>query len=109
MWPKPTWRAGRSTAQFPSFPAPCAAARTTCSAKQIGNMLRDWEKQYPGRIESMFAALQNVVPSAPMDTKRHDFQNIRTTGVPEPEGDIAFDAPGLPAPRAPGAVQLVQL
>jgi tRNA 2-thiocytidine biosynthesis protein TtcA len=72
-------------------------------------MLRDWEKQYPGRVESMFTALQNVVPSHLMDTKRHDFQNIRTTGVPEPEGDTAFDAPELPAPSVHGGVQLVQL
>jgi tRNA 2-thiocytidine biosynthesis protein TtcA len=72
-------------------------------------MLRDWEKQYPGRIESMFTALQNVVPSHLMDTQRHDFQNIRTTGVPEPEGDKAFDADELPAPATLGSVQLVQL
>jgi tRNA 2-thiocytidine biosynthesis protein TtcA len=57
----------------------------------------------------MFTALQNVVPSHLMDTQRHDFQNIRTTGVPEPEGDKAFDADELPAPTTLGSVQLVQL
>jgi tRNA 2-thiocytidine biosynthesis protein TtcA len=65
--------------------------------KQIGNMLRDWEKQYPGRVESMFTALQNVVPSHLMDTQRHDFKNIQTTGVPQADGDKAFDAEELPA------------
>jgi tRNA 2-thiocytidine biosynthesis protein TtcA len=60
-------------------------------------MLRDWEKQYPGRIESMFTALQNVVPSHLMDTQRHDFKNIQTTGVPQADGDKAFDAEELPA------------
>lgn len=54
-------------------------------------MLRDWQKQYPGRIESMFGALQNIVPSHLMDSKRHDFKNIRTTGIADPQGDKAFD------------------
>jgi len=100
------WAAHRA---FPIIPCTLCGSQENLQRKQIGNMLRDWEKQYPGRIESMFTALQNVVPSHLMDTKRHDFQNIRTTGVPEPEGDTAFDAEELPAPRAPGGVQLVQL
>jgi tRNA(Ile)-lysidine synthase TilS/MesJ len=29
----------------------------------IADMLRDWDKRYPGRIETMFSAMQNVVPS----------------------------------------------
>jgi tRNA 2-thiocytidine biosynthesis protein TtcA len=35
--------------------------------KQVAAMLREWEKKHPGRIESMFTALQNVVPSHLMD------------------------------------------
>jgi tRNA 2-thiocytidine biosynthesis protein TtcA len=100
------WAAHRA---FPIIPCTLCGSQENLQRKQIGNMLRDWEKQYPGRIESMFTALQNVVPSHLMDTKRHDFQNIRTTGVPDPDGDTAFDAPELPAPSAPGGVQLVQL
>jgi tRNA 2-thiocytidine biosynthesis protein TtcA len=65
-------------------------------------MLREWEKKYPGRIESMFTALQNVVPSHLMDTGRFDFKNIKTTGVADAEGDKAFDADEFPAPAFPG-------
>jgi tRNA 2-thiocytidine biosynthesis protein TtcA len=101
------WAAQR---QFPIIPCTLCGSQENLQRKQIGNMLRDWEKQYPGRIESMFTALQNVVPSHLMDTKRHDFKNIHTTGVPQVDGDKAFDAEellalplhGLPAP---GAVQ----
>jgi tRNA 2-thiocytidine biosynthesis protein TtcA len=100
------WAAHRA---FPIIPCTLCGSQENLQRKQIGNMLRDWEKQYPGRIESMFTALQNVVPSHLMDAKRHDFQNIHTTGVPEPDGDTAFDAPELPAPSAPGGMQLVQL
>ena len=83
--------------QFPLIPCTLCGSQENLQRKQIGNMLRDWEKQYPGRIESMFTALQNVVPSHLMDTKRHDFKNIHTTGVPQADGDKAFDAEELPA------------
>jgi tRNA 2-thiocytidine biosynthesis protein TtcA len=36
--------------------------------------LQDWEKNYPGRIESMTKSLQNVVPSHLMDTELHNFK-----------------------------------
>jgi tRNA 2-thiocytidine biosynthesis protein TtcA len=88
------WAAQR---QFPIIPCTLCGSQENLQRKQIGNMLRDWEKQYPGRIESMFTALQNVVPSHLMDTKRHDFKNIHTTGVPQADGDKAFDAEELPA------------
>jgi tRNA 2-thiocytidine biosynthesis protein TtcA len=37
-----------------------------------------------------------------MDSKRHDFKNIRTTGVAEAEGDKAFDAEEFNKPALPG-------
>ena len=82
---------------FPIIPCTLCGSQENLQRKQIGNMLREWEKQYPGRIESMFTALQNVVPSHLMDTQRHDFKNIQTTGVPQVDGDKAFDAEELPA------------
>ena len=56
---------------------------------------REWDKQFPGRIENMFSALQNIVPSHLMDGKRHDFKGIKTTGVANADGDKAFDADEL--------------
>ena len=85
--------------QFPIIPCTLCGSQDNLQRQQIGNMLRDWEKKYPGRVESMFTALQNVVPSHLMDTTRHDFTSIRTTGVPEADGDTAFDALPLPSTR----------
>jgi tRNA 2-thiocytidine biosynthesis protein TtcA len=99
------WAAHR---EFPIIPCTLCGSQENLQRKQIGNMLRDWEKQYPGRIESMFTALQNVVPSHLMDTKRHDFKNIKTTGLPDAEGDKAFDAEEFAATSLPG-LQLVSL
>ena len=99
------WAAHR---EFPIIPCTLCGSQENLQRKQIGNMLRDWEKQYPGRIESMFTALQNVVPSHLMDTKRHDFKNIKTTGLSDAEGDKAFDAEDFSPASLPG-LQLVSL
>ena len=74
-------RAARSS---PSFPATCAAPRSSCRRKQVKAMLRDWEKQHPGRIESIFGALTDVAPSHLLDRSLFDFANIEATGEPEP-------------------------
>jgi len=87
---------------FPIIPCTLCGSQENLQRKQIGNMLRDWEKQYPGRIESMFTALHNVAPSHLMDTGLHDFEAVRTTGVPEPDGDMAFDAESFALPTVAG-------
>ena len=94
--------------QFPIIPCSLCGSQENLQRKQIGNMLRDWEKKYPGRIESMFTALQNVVPSHLMDRKRHNFTDIKTTGLPNPDGDKVFDDEEFPMPSLP-SLQVVQL
>jgi tRNA 2-thiocytidine biosynthesis protein TtcA len=94
--------------QFPIIPCTLCGSQENLQRKQIGNMLREWEKKYPGRIESMFTALQNVVPSHLMDTTRFDFKNIKTTGVADVDGDKAFDTEEFAAPTLPG-LQVVQI
>ena len=93
------WAAHRA---FPIIPCTLCGSQENLQRKQIGNMLRDWQKQYPGRIESMFSALQNVVPSHLMDSRRYDFKGIKTTGVADPEGDMAFDPETFPEVSHPG-------
>ena len=95
------WAAHR---QFPIIPCTLCGSQENLQRKQIGNMLREWEKQYPGRTETMFTSLQNVVSSHLMDPKHHNFKDIRTTGVADDNGDKGFDeetfAPaGLPGLR----------
>lgn len=59
-------------------------------------MLRDWDKQYPGRIETMFSAMQNVVPSHLNDHKLFDFKSITHDSDIIDGGDLAFDREALP-------------
>jgi tRNA 2-thiocytidine biosynthesis protein TtcA len=93
------WAAHR---EFPIIPCTLCGSQENLQRKQVGIMLREWEKKHPGRTESMFSALQNVVPSHLMDGKRHDFKNIKTTGVASADGDMAFDAEEFKTAGLPG-------
>ena len=88
--------------QFPIIPCTLCGSQDNLQRVQIGNMLREWEKKFPGRLETMFTALQNVVPSHLMDSQRFDFKGLKTTGIPDEAGDTAFDAETFNAPVIPG-------
>jgi tRNA 2-thiocytidine biosynthesis protein TtcA len=77
--------------QFPIIPCTLCGSQENLQRKQVGNLLRDWDKQFPGRLENMLTALQNVVPSHLMDRKLYPFQTIQTTGEANEDGDKAFD------------------
>ena len=94
--------------EFPIIPCTLCGSQENLQRKQVGAMLREWERKTPGRLENMFHALQHVVPSHLMDPARYDFKGLKTTGLPDAEGDRAFDADEFPLPL-PGAVQVVQL
>jgi len=48
-------------------------------------------RQFPGRLDNIFTAMGNIVPSHMMDRKLYPFTTLKTTGVVNPEGDRAFD------------------
>jgi len=93
------WAAHR---QFPIIPCSLCGSQENLQRQQVGEMLREWDRKYPGRIENMFSALQDVVPSHLLDGKRFDFKNLRATGVADDEGDKAFDPESFPAAAPPG-------
>jgi tRNA 2-thiocytidine biosynthesis protein TtcA len=76
---------------FPIIPCDLCGSQPTLQRKQVKQMLHEWEKRYPGRVDSMFRALSNLVPSHLMDRKLFDFSGVRATGLVSGEGDKAFD------------------
>ena len=54
-------------------------------------MLAAWEREYPGRSQTIFTAMQNVAPSHLLDGKLFDYKNMHI-GESVAEGDTAFDA-----------------
>ncbi|MBS3935028.1 MAG: tRNA 2-thiocytidine(32) synthetase TtcA [Sulfuritalea sp.] len=78
--------------EFPVIPCNLCGSQPNLQRQQIAQMLRDWEKRFPGRIETMFRSLADVVPSHLMDARLYDFAGLGPSGRPEPDGDTAFDA-----------------
>jgi tRNA 2-thiocytidine biosynthesis protein TtcA len=95
--------------EFPIIPCTLCGSQENLQRKQVGEMLREWDKKHPGRVENMFTALQNVVPSHLLDGTRHDFKGLKATGVADDEGDKAFDAPSFDLlSQAPAALRILQ-
>ena len=94
--------------EFPIIPCTLCGSQDDLQRQVVGEMLREWEKKHPGRIENMFAALQNVVPSHLMDHTKFDFKSLVTTGVASEDGDKAFDHEEFPMATLPG-MQVVSL
>ncbi len=93
------WAAHR---HFPIIPCSLCGNQENQHRQEIKRMMHQWERQYPGRTETMFTALQNVVPSHLMDSRRFDFSNIQVTGQADSDGDKVFDDEEMPATRFAG-------
>jgi tRNA 2-thiocytidine biosynthesis protein TtcA len=76
---------------FPLIPCTLCGSQENLQRKQVGAMLREWERRFPGRIESIFNAMGDVVTTHLLDRTVHDFAAVRATGVATPDGDRAFD------------------
>jgi hypothetical protein len=63
---------------FPIIPCNLCGSQENLQRQVIKEMLQAWDKQYPGRIETMFRSLQNVVPSHLADTELFDFKGLKT-------------------------------
>jgi len=79
------WRA------FPIIPCNLCGSQENLKRREIKQMLREWERRHPGRVENVFASLGRVVPSHLLDRSAWDFSGLRITGEPSVDGDRAFD------------------
>lgn len=82
------WAAHR---QFPIIPCTLCGSQTNLQRVQIKQMLREWDKRFPGRVDNMFAAMGNITPSHLMDKNLYPFTTLKASGVPSQNGDHAFD------------------
>jgi tRNA 2-thiocytidine biosynthesis protein TtcA len=93
---------------FPIIPCDLCGSQENLQRKQIKAMLRGWEKTNPGRVENIFSSLSTVIPSHLMDKDMFGFADLKTDGVPNPLGDIAFDEEPCSTPAA-NTISLTQL
>ena len=78
-------------ANFPIIPCNLCGSQPNLQRQVIKEMMQQWDKKFPGRVETMFTALQNIQPSHLADITRYDFQGLKAHGNVDEEGDKAFD------------------
>lgn len=91
---------------YPIIPCNLCGSQENAQRKQIKAMLESWGREHPGRVESIFTALKNVVPSHLADRDLFPFQDLRRRALPG-EGDTVFDPPDLPAAGPFGGLSIL--
>jgi len=82
------WAAHRA---FPIIPCTLCGNQADLQRVKMKAMLREWEREHPGRIDNIFNALGRVVPSHLLDRNLFAFESLQPGGVADPAGDRAFD------------------
>ncbi|MFT5395770.1 MAG: tRNA 2-thiocytidine biosynthesis protein TtcA [Gammaproteobacteria bacterium] len=61
---------------FPIIPCTLCGSQDNMQRQMIKQMLTDWNTQKPGRVESIFTSIQNIVPSHLLDTDAFEFEQL---------------------------------
>jgi tRNA 2-thiocytidine biosynthesis protein TtcA len=61
---------------YPIIPCNLCGSQENLQRKAMKVMLKAWDKQFPGRLETIFTSLQNVAPSQLADTQLFDFPGL---------------------------------
>ena len=70
---------------FPIIPCNLCGAQENLQRQTIKLMLQSWDRQHPGRIESIFRSLGDVIPSHLFDTELYDFSSVSASQPKELE------------------------
>ena len=98
--------------EFPIIPCNLCGSQDNLQRQKIREIMAGLDQRYPGRTESVFSALQNIVPSHLADNALFDFKGLHVGASLDDmaAGDTVFDGPqfgeelSLPTP---GNVQLL--
>jgi tRNA 2-thiocytidine biosynthesis protein TtcA len=89
--------------QFPIIPCTLCGSQDNLQRAQVKRMIREWDREYPGRIDNMFTAMGNITLSHLLDRKLFPFTTLQPTGQANAGGDRAFDDDEGCAPRPAGS------
>ncbi len=92
--------------QYPIIPCDLCGSQENLKRREMKAMLRDWEQRFPGRIKSIAAAMQAVAPSHLMDRSIFPFEGLRASGMPMPDGDVAFDDDPCDTAAEPNTIRI---
>lgn len=80
--------------EFPIIPCNLCGSQENLQRQVIKDMLRGWDKQYPGRVETIFSALQRVSPSQLADNAIFNFKDLMLDRSAPPEERRSWDTDG---------------
>tara|TARA_R110000744_G_scaffold104306_8_gene199814 strand:+ start:147 stop:983 length:837 start_codon:yes stop_codon:yes gene_type:complete len=63
--------------EYPIIPCNLCGSQENLQRQVVKDMLQKWEQEFPGRTETMFTAMQNVVPSHLADKELFDFKGLK--------------------------------
>lgn len=76
--------------EYPVIPCNLCGSQENLQRQAMKDMLRSWDRQFPGRLETIFSSLQNVAPSQLADTTLFDFKNLKLDSI-APIEDLETD------------------
>jgi len=78
---------------FPIIPCNLCGSQDNLQRQAMKAMLQTWDKQFPGRLETIFSSLKNIAPSQLADTKLFDFAGLSQQSAPanEDEQSLSFN------------------
>lgn len=77
--------------EFPIIPCNLCGSQQNLKRQEVKRMLAEWDKRFPGRVQTIFNSLTRVVPSHLLDAELFGFRELKATGVADANGDIGFD------------------
>ena len=67
--------------EFPIIPCNLCGSQDNLQRVQVKKMLLQWEREYPGRTETIFSSIRNVAPSQLADGDLFDFNSLRADQI----------------------------
>ena len=65
-------------AKMPIIPCNLCGSQDNLQRQKVKEMLAEWQISHPGRAESIFRSMTDIVPSHMLDSRHHDFENLKT-------------------------------
>ncbi len=67
---------------YPIIPCNLCGTQENLQRQSIKAMCREWDKQYPGRVDNIFRSMANVSLSQLADRSLFDFESLQTNAIP---------------------------
>lgn len=67
---------------YPIIPCNLCGSQDNLQRQNIKAMCREWEKQFPGRVENIFRAISHISPSQLADRSLYDFESLKVSAIP---------------------------